>query len=106
MRSESQKVHERLERLELSTPIRARDTKHIIFDDLEEEAAEEGSTHANKSKSKDKNLGSIKIKISAFQGKSDPEAYLEREKKVKRVFDYYNFTEEKKKDKVGSRGVH
>ena len=40
MRSESQKVHEELERLELGNPIWARDTKWILFDDLEEEAAE------------------------------------------------------------------
>ncbi|PKI67502.1 hypothetical protein CRG98_012086 [Punica granatum] len=32
----------------------------------------------------DNNLGSIKMKISSFQGKSDPEAYLEWEKKVKK----------------------
>ena len=30
----------------------------------------------------DSNLGGIKMKIPAFQGKSDPEAYLEWEKKI------------------------
>ena len=30
----------------------------------------------------DRNLGNIKMKIPSFQGKSDPEAYLEWEKKV------------------------
>ena len=34
---EGQKVHERLERLELGTLVRARDTKCILFYDLEEE---------------------------------------------------------------------
>ena len=36
------------------------------------------------------------MKIPTFQGKSDPEAYLEWEKKVKFVFDCHNYTEEKK----------
>ena len=30
----------------------------------------------------DRNLGSIKIKIPSFQGRNDPEAYLEWEKKI------------------------
>jgi hypothetical protein len=30
----------------------------------------------------DRNLGSIKLKIPAFKGKTDPEAYLEWERKV------------------------
>ena len=44
----------------------------------------------------DNNLGSIKIKISSFQGKNDPEAYLEWEKKIKLVFDCHNYFELKK----------
>ena len=42
------------------------------------------------------NLGSIKMKIPAFQGKSDPEAYLEWEKKMELVFDCHNYSELKK----------
>ncbi|KAH9769137.1 Endonuclease [Citrus sinensis] len=41
-------------------------------------------------------LGSIKLKIPSFQGKNDPEAYLEWEKKVELVFDCHNYSEEKK----------
>ena len=41
-------------------------------------------------------MGSIKIKISSFQGKNDPEAYLEWEKKIKLVFDCHNYFELKK----------
>ena len=44
----------------------------------------------------DNNLGSIKMKIPAFQGKSDPEAYLEWEKKMELVFDCHNYSELKK----------
>ena len=38
----------------------------------------------------DNNLGSIKMKIPSFQGKSDPETYLEWEKKVELVFECHN----------------
>ncbi|XP_044503434.1 uncharacterized protein LOC123224018 [Mangifera indica] len=98
MRSENRNVQERLERLEQGTPShgKIRDTKRSLFDDLEGEIEEEGSTRSNKGKSKDGNLGSIKMKIPAFRGKSDPEAYLEWEKKVERVFECHNYTEEKK----------
>ncbi|KAH9724547.1 Endonuclease [Citrus sinensis] len=44
----------------------------------------------------DRDLGSIKLKIPFFQGKHDPEAYLEWEKKVELVFDCHNYSEEKK----------
>nr|XP_016502815.1 PREDICTED: uncharacterized protein LOC107820962 [Nicotiana tabacum] len=44
----------------------------------------------------DRNLGSIKMNISSFQRKSDPDAYLDWERKVEKVFDYHNYSEEKK----------
>ena len=44
----------------------------------------------------DRNLGSIKVKIPLFQGKNDPEAYLEWEKKVELTFECHNYSEEKK----------
>ena len=44
----------------------------------------------------DNNLGSIKMKIPSFQRKSDPEAYLEWEKKVELVFECHNYSEVKK----------
>jgi hypothetical protein len=42
------------------------------------------------------NLGGIKMKIPSFQGRSDPEAYLEWEKKMEFVFDCHNYSETKK----------
>ena len=42
------------------------------------------------------NLGSIKMKIPSFQGKNDPEAYLEQEKNVELVFYCHNYSELKK----------
>jgi hypothetical protein len=44
----------------------------------------------------DQNLGNIKMKIPSFQGKNDPEAYLEWEKKVELIFECHNYSEEKK----------
>jgi hypothetical protein len=44
----------------------------------------------------DNNLGRIKMKIPSFQGRSDPEAYLEWEKKMEFVFDCDNYSETKK----------
>jgi hypothetical protein len=44
----------------------------------------------------DNNLGGIKMKILSFQGRSDPEAYLEWEKKMEFVFDCHNYSETKK----------
>ena len=44
----------------------------------------------------DNNMGGIKMKIPPFQGKNDPEAYLEWEKNVELVFDCHNYSELKK----------
>ncbi|KAI9173861.1 hypothetical protein LWI28_007727 [Acer negundo] len=44
----------------------------------------------------DNNLGSIKVKIPTFQGKTDPEAYLEWEKRIELVFDCHDYSELKK----------
>jgi hypothetical protein len=44
----------------------------------------------------DRSLESIKMKIPSFQGRTDPEVYLEWEKKIDLVFDCHNYSEEKK----------
>lgn len=44
----------------------------------------------------DGNLGNIKMTILSFKGTSDPEAYLEWEKKIELIFDYHNYSGEKK----------
>ncbi|KAJ9541184.1 hypothetical protein OSB04_027690 [Centaurea solstitialis] len=44
----------------------------------------------------DNNLGSIKMQIPSFQGKNDPEAYLEWELKVENIFGIHNYFEDKK----------
>ncbi|KAL5801033.1 hypothetical protein ACOSQ3_032665 [Xanthoceras sorbifolium] len=44
----------------------------------------------------DNNLGSIKVKIPTFHGKTDPETYLEWEKRIELVFDCHEYSELKK----------
>lgn len=44
----------------------------------------------------DRNIDNIKMKIPPFQGKNDPDAYIEWERRVELVFDCHNYSEEKK----------
>ena len=44
----------------------------------------------------DDDLKSIKLSIPSFQGRSDPEAYLEWEKKIELIFECHNYSEAKK----------
>ena len=41
-------------------------------------------------------MKSIKLSIPSFQGRSDPEAYLEWEKKIELIFECHNYSEAKK----------
>ena len=41
-------------------------------------------------------MSNIRVSIPTFQGKNDPEAYFDWEKKVELIFDCYNYSEEKK----------
>ncbi|XP_042465802.1 uncharacterized protein LOC122048277 [Zingiber officinale] len=44
----------------------------------------------------DRNMGTIKLSIPPFQGKNDPDVYIEWERKVELVFNCHNYSEEKK----------
>lgn len=44
----------------------------------------------------EEDLGGIQIKIPSFQGRSDPEAYLEWEMRVEQIFGCHNYSEGKK----------
>jgi hypothetical protein len=44
----------------------------------------------------DGDLDAIKLKIPSFQGKNDPDAYLEWEKNVDWIFYFHNYLEAKK----------
>ena len=55
-----------------------------------------GGRHREDRNREDNNLGNIKMKIQYFQGKNDPEAYLEWERKVELVFDCHHYSENRK----------
>ena len=110
-RVELEHIHERLDRVEEGTqrgqpPSHQRQIEEVgefEGDDLEEEFDRMSvGSHRKCGRDRearnrvDNNLGSIKMKIPAFQGKSDPEAYLEWEKKMELVFDCHNYSELKK----------
>ncbi|KAJ4710334.1 Mutant gag-pol polyprotein [Melia azedarach] len=61
--------------------------------DLEESSSKQGKKVVS---NRDSNLGSIKMKILTFQGKNDPELYLEWERNVEHVFDCHNYFEKTK----------
>ena len=44
----------------------------------------------------DGNPRNIKVKVPSFQGRNDPEAYLEWEKKMELISYYHHYTEEEK----------
>ena len=57
---------------------------------------ESGRRSARRRRRVDNNLSSIKMKIPSFQGKSDPEAYLEWEKKMEFIFACHEYSNYKK----------
>ncbi|XP_031398472.1 uncharacterized protein LOC116209048 [Punica granatum] len=60
----------------------------------------EGRTHGRRDQAirdrVDRNIGSIKMTIPPFQGRNDPDAFIEWERKVELIFDCHNYSEEKK----------
>ncbi|XP_035548687.1 uncharacterized protein LOC118349200 [Juglans regia] len=120
LRAELEPIHERLDRVEAETP---RGQQHDIHNrqhggrgpwrnvDGEAESEEFDEQYLNRGRiergyrnrearmgrpRRDNDLGNIKIKIPSFQGKNDPEVYLEWETKMEMVFDCHNYSEIKK----------
>ena len=64
----------------------------------EEEESDQETRHKKKKKNryKDDNLQAIKLKIPEFLGKNDPEAYMDWEEKVEKIFDVHEYSEKKK----------
>lgn len=44
----------------------------------------------------DRDLGNIKMQIPTFQGQNNLKAYLNWEKKIELIYDYHNYSKEKK----------
>ena len=125
MRAELEPIHERMDRLEGETttgqpqnapirqpPRRVQQEEQQWADDEDVEEWEEmdeptinrgrfrrgnGNREARMGRPRrDNDLGGIKVKIPSFQGKNDPEVYLEWEKRMEIVFDCHNYSEIKK----------
>ncbi|XP_012853107.1 PREDICTED: uncharacterized protein LOC105972678 [Erythranthe guttata] len=116
MRMEMEQIHERIDKLEEETTKRQPPPRRVqpraqCGDAVDEEELEElderpmnggrferGYRGANNGRRprQDDDLGSIKVTIPPFQGRNDPEAYLEWEKKIEMVFECHNYSENKK----------
>ncbi|XP_016172965.1 uncharacterized protein LOC107615417 [Arachis ipaensis] len=74
---------------------RSRESVHNDSTESEEEPSSKSRPH-RQSADVDSNLNSIKMRIPEFKGRSDPEAYLEWERKVKLLFQCHNYSDVKK----------
>ncbi|KAM6542875.1 hypothetical protein CsatB_007322 [Cannabis sativa] len=114
LRAELEPIQERLDRVEAGTRRRQPQDIHNngrgpwrnVEEEVESEEFDEpymnrgrfergyGNREARMGRPRrDNDLGNIKIKIPSFQGKNDPEAYLEWETKMEMVFDCHNYSE-------------
>ncbi|KAI3454391.1 hypothetical protein Pfo_011054 [Paulownia fortunei] len=80
MRTELEQIHERM-------------------DKLEDKFGHGDKDIGRRRPKRDDDLGSIKVKITPFQGRNNPEAYLEWEKKMEIVFECHNYSKNKKEDR-------
>jgi len=83
----------------LQSPFRSRSHRQSTSKEEEEEEYSDARSYGRRRRGKprrDSHLGSIKMTIPTFQGKNDPELYLEWRRKVKHVFVCHNYSEEKK----------
>src|SRR5262249_22770331 len=105
---ELEQIHERMDKMEQSrglTGSASTGRRHQRLPRRGVRVEEEEDTDLGESNSvrergntqrRDSNLGSIKMKIPSFQGKNDPELYLEWERKVDHIFECHNYSEDKK----------
>ena len=116
MKTELDLIHDRLNQVENANRGRERVLlREVVFDEFDELDMEEEDNrrfrgnHRRNGRAKDdrdredktradrdRDLGSIKMKVPSFQGKSDPEAYFEWETKTQFVFECQSYTDSKK----------
>ncbi|XP_027155584.1 uncharacterized protein LOC113755923 [Coffea eugenioides] len=92
-------VHERIDQLasgqSRSKSVRGKTPLHEAYDSNSDEE-EVVRCPRYDAKRTDDSFKGVKIKIPSFQGKSDPEEYLEWEHRLEMVFDCQSYTEEEK----------
>lgn len=72
---------------------REREHERNYDEESERENDRRGRHHR---RDRDDRLEGVKVKVPKFQGKNDPEAYLEWEMKVEQIFQCHHYSEEKK----------
>ncbi|KAI3681538.1 hypothetical protein L6452_36337 [Arctium lappa] len=98
MTNEFNQVHERMDRIEANARRPPSREGSVVN---EEERSDEWDRESERRSARrrrriDNNLSSIKMKVPSFQGKSDPEAYLDWEKKMEFIFDCHEYSNRKK----------
>ena len=75
-----------------------RQSKRVVEEEAKEESEGGNSARENwrNNDKEDRNLSNIRVSIPSFQGKNDPKAYFDWEKKVELIFYCHNYSEEKK----------
>ena len=74
----------------------ADDLDRISLESRQGDEYNEGRRERNRFDRGFDNMGNIKMKIPEFRGRSDPDEYLDWERKMERVFDCHEYSERKK----------
>ncbi|XP_027156737.1 uncharacterized protein LOC113757826 [Coffea eugenioides] len=98
LKNEIEPLHDRIDQLENSRPPPTPSKgKESAYSNDEEEAFEGRYQNDQRFQRRgDDTIKGVKLKIPSFQGKSDPEAYLEWERKIELVYECHTYTEEQK----------
>ena len=96
VRHEFDQIHERLDKKKESQKSRSPTRSRRDNYSNEESEEDEGPRWRRGRHREDDNLRSIKMKVPSFQGKSNPDAYIEWEKRMESLFDVHEFSDLKK----------
>ncbi|XP_071926158.1 uncharacterized protein [Coffea arabica] len=91
-------LHDRIDQLENSRNLHSSSKgKESVYSNDEEDPFEgRYQTDHRAQRRGDDTIKGVKLKIPSFQGKSDPEAHLEWERKIELVYECHTYTEEQK----------
>ncbi|KAJ9536652.1 hypothetical protein OSB04_un000201 [Centaurea solstitialis] len=100
MTNEFNQVHERMDRIKANVQ-RQPSHEGTVVNDEESARSDEWDRESERRSARrrrrvDNNLSSIKMKVPSFQGKSDPEAYLDWETKMEFIFACHEYSNRKK----------
>ena len=102
LRSSIEPLHERMEQLESSknraslSRGRSRQVESDASNSEDDEFDLQPRVARGRRNSGNESIKGVKLNIPSFQGKSDPETYLEWKRKIELVFECNNYSEEQK----------